>query len=700
MVKLLDKLLELFSSLKLAIFLILSLAFYLGAATCYESRYGTRAVQDVIYGSRPFILLMALLSINVMGAVLVRYPWKRKQTGFIITHCGIEILLLGCLLSFRYSVDGRFSLQPGQKTEVINLNDEEVGITMADAGGKERRHVYPVNLWSDAGYPGLAHFVAGSLGQIMLGEHSPVPLANEPRWYKDHVVEWPLGGGAKIQVLDWLPAAVGETVVQATPDGVPAAIVHLGGHLPNGMPMDQSIPLLADSQGDGMVRPFGGTLELDLWKARSPEEIQEFLHPPAQADLPELGQVAVYLGGKRYTVDVKQENFGKDQPLGDSGYTASVIDYVIHAPPPQLPENHGQQAIASEPIDPQISFQLTGPQGKKKYLLAAWHPQFMAHLDDAAPAVGPDGQPSDAPHHSGASSDDPLIWYWNPQTYTTTKDGTRGRLWMIQSPEGELYARMFQLAQANQKPPAPFAVVVGKELSNFWLNISLTVTQSVPAGTLVNQYRPAHVEPKQMDDHARAIKVALDVDGSHQETWVEREGGPIELNTPRGPVQIDYGFREYELGFSVGLDHAEQTNDPGSTQAASYTSGVTFAGTGTDKNDGPKVITMNEPVSTNGLTFYQSGFSDDEGSVISTISVRHDPGWVLKYLGCAGIVGGIFTMFYMKAYFQKTPAQATAALQAQAGKAKQGKISPSKSGNARPAGAGANRAKTPAAKSA
>ena len=43
MIKLLDKLFEFCASLKLAIFLILSLAFYLGSATVYEARYGTRA---------------------------------------------------------------------------------------------------------------------------------------------------------------------------------------------------------------------------------------------------------------------------------------------------------------------------------------------------------------------------------------------------------------------------------------------------------------------------------------------------------------------------------------------------------------------------------------------------------------------------------------------------------------------------------
>jgi hypothetical protein len=634
MVALLDKLLDFFSSLKLAICLILGLAFYLGAATFYEARYGTRPVQDVIYASRPFVLLMACLSINVMAAVLVRYPWKRKQTGFIITHCGIEILLLGCLLSFRYSVDGRVSLTPGQKSEVINLNDEEVGVTMPDAGGRERRHVFPIDLWHDAGYPGLAKFVAGSAGLI--------DLPMEARWPQGHSVSWPLDVGAKIQVLDWLPAAVGETVVRPSPDGFPAAVVHLGGHLPNGGVMDQTIPLIADGQGGGMVRPFGGTLEMDLWKARSDDEVTEFLNPPAPADLPTMGRVAIHLANKRFVLDVKQEMLGKDQPLGDSGYKAAVEDYILHAPPPALPENHGQDAIAAEPIDPQISVRLTGPSGVHRYLLAAWHPQFMAPLDG-----------SDLEHHGAASPDDPLIYYWHPQTYFTVKEGTRGRLWLMQTPDGRLLARMFQLAQADQKAKPPFEVEVGKELENFWLNISLAVTQHATSGILVNEFRAAHVEPRQMDQHPRAIKVAIDMDGSHQETWLALGDAPLDLTTPRGPIQVDYNFREYDLGFSVGLDHAEQTDDPGTTQAAAYTSEVTVMGT--DKSDGPHVITMNEPLTVNGLTFYQASFADEDGTPISTLSVRHDPGWVIKYFGCGLIVGGIFTMFYMKAYFQKSP---------------------------------------------
>src|SRR5688500_7973380 len=150
MLRVLDKLFEFCASLKLAIVLILGLAFYLGAATFYEARYGALAARAVIYSSSGFVMLMAALSINVMAAVVYRYPWKRRQTGFIITHFGIEVLLLGCLIGCRAGVDGHviFALDSSgaaaataahanagpvvlsPPADEINLLSEQLGVTV------------------------------------------------------------------------------------------------------------------------------------------------------------------------------------------------------------------------------------------------------------------------------------------------------------------------------------------------------------------------------------------------------------------------------------------------------------------------------------------------------------------------------------------------------------------------------------------
>jgi hypothetical protein len=59
------------------------------------------------------------------------------------------------------------------------------------------------------------------------------------------------------------------------------------------------------------------------------------------------------------------------------------VEITCRTPAAAVAGGSRQDAIAAEPIDPQISLRLTGPAGVRRYLLAAWHPQFMAPLDDA-----------------------------------------------------------------------------------------------------------------------------------------------------------------------------------------------------------------------------------------------------------------------------------------------------------------------------
>jgi len=40
----------------------------------------------------------------------VRYPWKRHQTGFVITHAGIITLLIGAMIDACNGVEGNVQL--------------------------------------------------------------------------------------------------------------------------------------------------------------------------------------------------------------------------------------------------------------------------------------------------------------------------------------------------------------------------------------------------------------------------------------------------------------------------------------------------------------------------------------------------------------------------------------------------------------
>jgi hypothetical protein len=498
MEKFLEAVFEFCASLKLAVILILMLAAQLAAATFYEARFGGAAVQERVYGSNFFLLSMALLAINVMAAALIRYPWKRKQTGFVITHIGIEVLLLGCLISFRASVDGRVALRPGDTVNDISLRSEQIGVVL----GNGKQYVLPVSLWSEAGYPNLAMFVA-KRGDIQIG------------WPVGKVLEKELADGVQLQILDWLPAAKLERTYVDDPSGAPAVEIHLAGNTPMGQPVDEKVWVHDDHKNPATQMLFGGVIEVALGKARNDAEIADFLAP--------------------------------------------------------------------------------------------------AH----------------------------------PEQFATSDGLLRGRLHLLQSPSGRLYARMF--GKSGLK--AATEVKVGQALPP-WVGIGVSITKHVPAARLQENYVPAHVAPSKMDEAMRAIRVALILDGQREEMWLARGAGAKAISTPRGTAQVSYGYDGYQLPFSFTLLDAQKTDDPGTMNAAAYMSKVAVADRAGHRTQ--ETITMNQPMTMDGLTFYQAGFDDRLGPTpVSYLSVRRDPGWVIKYCGCGLIVGGIFTMFYMKAYFQK-----------------------------------------------
>jgi hypothetical protein len=122
------------ASVKLAVISLLALGAVLGYATFYERSYGRIAVQDQIYQSGWFALLLAFLGANILCAALIRYPWTRRQTGFVVTHAGLLVILLGSWLSLSVTYDGQVGLVEGQRaTELIRQEHPAVWVQAVDA---------------------------------------------------------------------------------------------------------------------------------------------------------------------------------------------------------------------------------------------------------------------------------------------------------------------------------------------------------------------------------------------------------------------------------------------------------------------------------------------------------------------------------------------------------------------------------------
>lgn len=124
------RLYEFIASLGLAVLVISVSVAVLAWATFVESWYGTEAVHFGIYGTWWFSALTALLGVNVLAAALIRFPWKKRQIGFLITHAGIVALLVGCLLSRTGGIDAQLPVFEGHTGYVAFEDTQHFQLTI------------------------------------------------------------------------------------------------------------------------------------------------------------------------------------------------------------------------------------------------------------------------------------------------------------------------------------------------------------------------------------------------------------------------------------------------------------------------------------------------------------------------------------------------------------------------------------------
>lgn len=100
-------------SLHVAVVLIAVYAAVLAWATLVEREHGAAAAHFGIYDSDWFTAINLLLAVNVLCVLLARLPWKRRQTGFVVTHAGVLVLLAGCWLTQRNGIEAQLPIYEG-----------------------------------------------------------------------------------------------------------------------------------------------------------------------------------------------------------------------------------------------------------------------------------------------------------------------------------------------------------------------------------------------------------------------------------------------------------------------------------------------------------------------------------------------------------------------------------------------------------
>lgn len=121
--KLAASIFKFFASLQLATFLLLALGLIFAIGTFVESAYGTEAAKMIVYESLWMSVLLILLALNLAAAALNRLPWRQKHAGFVITHLGIIMILMGSLITRAYGIEGQVAITEGKTENRMIVNE-------------------------------------------------------------------------------------------------------------------------------------------------------------------------------------------------------------------------------------------------------------------------------------------------------------------------------------------------------------------------------------------------------------------------------------------------------------------------------------------------------------------------------------------------------------------------------------------------
>lgn len=117
------KFVRFFSSLKLAVLVIVSLGIITAYGTIMESRYNTMTAQKLVYHSWPMYIVQGFLCFILIMVMVDRWPWKKHQVGFIMAHVGLITLLYGSVMTKYWGVDGSLSFGIGQSSRSVVVDD-------------------------------------------------------------------------------------------------------------------------------------------------------------------------------------------------------------------------------------------------------------------------------------------------------------------------------------------------------------------------------------------------------------------------------------------------------------------------------------------------------------------------------------------------------------------------------------------------
>ncbi len=322
-------------SLPMAVATLIAIGTALAFGTIHETRFGTPAAQHYFYRAVWFQTLLIFLCLNLLTSALRRFPWKKHHAGFVMTHLGIILILIGNLLGIWFSVEGSLLIPEGETRDDLALPQDQIWVQPENPGT-------PFSFPLDFSTTPWVHEVNRTFTVDLDGE--PLHLTVD-RYFPNTLIEE-------------------EVVAGETP--YPAVLLELNsvGQAPQQVWLFSRDPeRFGFRWGEAHVLLIELTREEDLALLEHPEERPKEERGILRLEFPELQAVR--------TIPV-EAFLGKTVPLEGTPYTLSLKEYF----PDFVITDTGPASRSDSPQNPALSFTLEGPEGKEAFLAFALHPEF------------------------------------------------------------------------------------------------------------------------------------------------------------------------------------------------------------------------------------------------------------------------------------------------------------------------------------
>jgi hypothetical protein len=580
-----------FASLNLAMCLLITLIVAVAVGTVYESQFDAKVARAYIYEAAWFNVWLLLLCANLATVALSRLPWQKRHTGFLLTHLGIILVLLGALMGKILGVEGTLTLFTGEPPASHLMIDQKVVRVRAGTGPQQ-------------------------VFDFPMVHRKPTP----DRPYQ--LGETP--GGWKVSAVDYVEAMERKSEGRASAKGVPA--VHIQLH--TGM-MKQNVDqwLFLNTEGDQqfdlglalidfsreLPKPDPKaplvekpTLESIFSFAKSPGDqigkVREGEATGAKVQLfaeKDSYRVAINVENKPFVFPLKQLQDGP-VPLPGTKLVARAEGFWNDF---RLEE--GKPANASDtPNNPAVLVTLSG---------------FVKKLPGTEPAFAPQ-----------------------------TPNWARVRL----TTDGKLNYQIMSRAKGEAKGEVKVGEPVTTGWADWTLTVMEYLPQAEKDTRFVPL--PDNAPPMQKSRAPDGVKLRLTNGTKSHEEWLAA-GWEVEFPTGEIPLRTTFGFKTAQLPMGLQLEKFEVERNEGTDSPAGFKSTIKIlSADGQERTaqcwmNNPASHPDSPFFTFTGLTFKIAQASwNPENLNQTTLQIIQDPGWLFKWIGSLILCCGIFTLFYLK----------------------------------------------------